>query len=87
VAALAALSLLSSPCAAQYGPPKVKFSTGTYACSESMGKVTIIIELTESCDSDVVVKFKTAAGTAKPGKDYVDATAEVTIPAHREQER
>jgi|GEM_PF-1975032 len=56
------------------GPGKLGFAPAGYEVAEGAGAVTVIVERAGGSDGVATVKFATAAGTAKGGKDFIART-------------
>jgi hypothetical protein len=54
------------------GEPTVQFSTTTYEAAEASASTTVTVTLFPPAKESVFVEFKTLAGTATSGEDYID---------------
>ena len=57
----------------------VQFGSDAYAAAETTGFSNITVTRTGGNGGGVTVRFRTQAGTATPGQDYVEKTATVTF--------
>lgn len=61
--------------------PTAQFSAPAYTAEEDAGTAVIGVQLSGPAAQPVTVTYTSSAGTATPGADYTDVTAQLVIPA------
>jgi len=60
------------------GPGTIGVNPTSYTVNEAAGVVTVMVERAGGSDGKATVKFATAPGSAKPGKDFTQRTGTLT---------
>ncbi len=67
----------SPPAGAESGP--FRFADGPLTTSEGQAMVRVVVERTDLPVSRAVLEYRTEAGTAKPGEDYLESTGRLVF--------
>jgi plastocyanin len=70
--------VVTAPTGGGSGPGTIALNPTAYTVSEAAGVVTVTVERAGGSDGKATVKFATAPGTAKAGKDFLPRTGVLT---------